>query len=291
MLAEVLDMDGAETIDRSEGDVISSMLIAIWGNSGHFFVPKIEFQQSGSYLLCYSLVAPKHASEEISGRVKAVDSGVKMPAEETKTLNLMLSQLSTGRRSIWSLANDRALLKAVECCEKGPGGCYDWVAISKNITSKTATQCKGRLKEMKRRLKGMKLHAQAANAKSTFTNCKKQKVPKPQKYETLSASNSKIYKYLSKHDMQFVSETLEFHVMVVPSPHESPCQSDDMLELEEISDTSHLDAPSVESVSSVTPSSAPNAPDFCHVPKSNLLFVDQPPAVLKKLAYIHLTIH
>ena len=33
------------------------------------------------------------------------------------------------------------------------------------------------------------------------------------------------------------------------------------------------------------------APGLHYMPKSNSLFVDQPPVVLKKLAYIHLTIH
>ena len=70
MLAEVLDMNDAETNKRSEGDVISSMLIAAWGKSGCFFIPTIDFHQSGNYLICYSLVAPKCASDEIVGRVK-----------------------------------------------------------------------------------------------------------------------------------------------------------------------------------------------------------------------------
>lgn len=109
-------MGDAETTDRSEGEVISSMLIAAWGNSGRFYIPTIDFQQSGVYLLCYSLVAPKCASEEIIGGVK------------------------------------------------------------------------------------------------------NRKISKCRAYNTLSAPNPEIVDYMEKRDMQFVSETLIFHVAAVPSP-------------------------------------------------------------------------
>ena len=141
MLAEVLDMNDAETNNRSEGDVISSMLIAAWGKSGRFFIPTIDFNQSGDYLICYSLVAPKCASDEIVGRVK------------------------------------------------------------------------------------------------------KQKKSKRRTYNSLSAPNPEIVNHLEKHDMQFVSETLLFHVTVVPSPILEACQSDHSA-IEEIDD---FEAPGEES--------------------------------------------
>ena len=275
-------MNGAETNDRSEGDVISSMLIAIWGTSGIFFAPAIKFQQSGSYLLCYTLVAPKHASEQISGKAKAVGSAVKVPVEETKMMNLTLPQFSSTKRFVWSLESDQALLKAVQSCKKGPRGRYDWVTISKKVAKKTPRQCQDRFRLIKKRC------GQTASAKSIAI---KPRVAKKTKYETLSAPNSKICKYLSKHDMQFVSETLVFHVTVVPPPLESPPQTDDMVEIEVNSDSRHIDAPSDEPESSIDLCSATTAPDVCYLPKSNSLFVGQPPAVLKKLCYIFLTIH
>ena len=183
MLAEVMDMSNAETNERSDGDVISSMLIGAWGNSGCFFAPTIDFQQSGDYLLCYSLVAPKCASTEITGNVKT-------------------------RRS------------------------------------------------------------------------------KRRNYQTLSAPHPDIINYLEKHDMQFVSETLLFHVTV--------------RETTEIDDHNKLKAPSVESIDSVAPTITPArrrltpppaAAGVLHMPKSNSLFVGQPPLLLKKLAHVHLIIH
>lgn len=279
-------MNGAETSDRSEGEVISSMLIAIWGTTGIFYAPTIKFQQSGSYLLCYSLVAPKHASEQIiSGRAKAVGSAVKMPMEKTTIMDLTLAQLSNSKRLIWSLDNDRTLYKAVESCKKGRGGCYDWVTNSKKIASKTPRQCQDRFRAIKKR------RDKIVSAKNMAIDCRKSRVEKRAKYETLSAPNSKICKYLSKHDMQFVSETLVFHVTVESPPLESPPQTDDIVENEVNSDSSHLDALSDETESCSAPCSATTASNVCYLPKSNSLFVGQPPAVLKKLCYIFLTIH
>ena len=157
-------MGETETHDRSEGEVISSMLIAAWGNSGRFYIPTINFQQSGVYLLCYSLVAPKNAINEIVG----------------------------------------------------------FKSRSRN--------------KLKRRA-----------------------------YNTLSAPNVEIIKYMEKNDMLFVSETLSFHVTVVPSPIiKAKCQPTHMAK-EKNDDCSNLGGSEEKSVTCT--SDAHHSPDKVIAPR------------------------
>ena len=59
-------MDDADLNDPSSGEVIASMLISAW-KKGCFYVPAINWCQSGKYLLCYSLIAPRGACARLMG--------------------------------------------------------------------------------------------------------------------------------------------------------------------------------------------------------------------------------
>ena len=59
-------MDDADSKDPSTGEVIATMLISAW-KKGCFYVPAINWCQSGRYLLCYSLVAPRGACAGLMG--------------------------------------------------------------------------------------------------------------------------------------------------------------------------------------------------------------------------------